>query len=183
MVQSSPRRTSLESKWQFVIHRTQSLLLYPNSSPKPFNLWRLKLLGQAELLNLVQKSKFIKLFYFHHSSLLTQFSSLVTHYLKYPNFLIPTRLATIFNSHHSIISTILWDPHTDPKKTFLSFFFFPSSFVGTSTGSRGRAREIDLRQLNLVINLQRNTTQSTTKEATINTHAILFPSKFFQVQC
>ena len=33
-------------------------------------------------------------------------------------------MATIFNSHHLIISTILWDPHTDPKKTFLSFFIF-----------------------------------------------------------
>ena len=32
-------------------------------------------------------------------------------------------MATIFTSHHSIISTVLWDPHTDPNKTFLSFFF------------------------------------------------------------
>ena len=56
------------------------------------------------------------------SSLITQFSSLITHHLKYPNFLIPTRLAIVFNSHHSIISTVLWDPHTNPKKTFLSFF-------------------------------------------------------------
>ena len=68
-------------------------------------------------------------FFFYHSSPLTQFLSLITHHLKYPNFLIPTRLATVFNSHHSIISTVLWDPHTNPKKTFLSFFFSPNSYI------------------------------------------------------
>ena len=53
--------------------------------------------------------------FFFFLSLLTQFSSLITHCLKYPNFLNPTRLDTVFTSHHSNISTFLWDPYLITK--------------------------------------------------------------------
>ena len=49
-------------------------------------------------------SKGLFVFFFHHLSLLTQFLSLITHHLKYPNFLYPTCLA-FSASHHSIFST------------------------------------------------------------------------------
>ena len=48
-------------------------------------------------------------FFFHHSSLLTQFSSPITHHLKYPNFLYPP----------------VW--HTSLSFSSLKFFYF---FVG-----------------------------------------------------
>ena len=38
-------------------------------------------------------------FFCYHSSLLTQFSSLITHHLKYPNFPKPTH----FGTHHSVL--------------------------------------------------------------------------------
>ena len=76
---------------------------------------------------------FFFFFFFFFWSLISSFnfrhSSLITYHLEYPNFLIPTRLAIVFISHHSIISTVLWDPHIDPKKTFLSFFFFLDSYI------------------------------------------------------
>ena len=53
-------------------------------------------------------------FFFNHPSLLTQFSSLVTHNLKYPNFLYPPVWHIFLLSHHSNISTVLWDPCLTP---------------------------------------------------------------------
>ena len=49
--------------------------------------------------------------FFHHSSLLTQFSSLIliTHHLKYPNFLYPTRLAHVFSFSSLKFFYDLWD--------------------------------------------------------------------------
>ena len=57
---------------------------------------------------------FLKFFFFYHSSLLTQFSPLVTHNLKYPNFLYPPIWHIFLLSHHSNISTVLWDPCLTP---------------------------------------------------------------------
>ena len=70
-------------------------------------------------------TKFLSL-NFHHSSLITYHSSLVT--LKYP-----TRLAPSLICHHSIFFNYLWDPHIDPMSVdfSLSFFFFslPLPFI------------------------------------------------------
>ena len=61
-------------------------------------------------------------FFSNHSSLLTQFSSFITHHLKYPNFPNPTRLDIVFCSHHSKFSTfcgpipVIWG-------SFYNFFF------------------------------------------------------------
>ena len=63
-------------------------------------------------------------FFFYHSLLLTQFSSLITHHLKYPNSLYEVCLAPSLTCHHSIFVNYLWASHTDPKKTFLSSFSF-----------------------------------------------------------
>ena len=70
---------------------------------------------------------FFKFIYFYHPSFITSYSIFVTYHLKYSNFLISTHLAIVFTSHHLIISTVLQDPHTDPKKTF--FFSFPFVFL------------------------------------------------------
>ena len=59
-------------------------------------------------------------FFFHHSSLLTQFLSLIMHHLKYPNSLHPTHLDTVFSFHHSNISTFLWDLYLITKSNLSS---------------------------------------------------------------
>ena len=65
---------------------------------------------------------FFFFFFSNHSSLLTQFSSFITHHLKYPNFPNPTRLDIVFCSHHSKFSTfcgpipVIWG-------SFYNFFF------------------------------------------------------------
>ena len=83
---------------------------------------------------------------FKKSPLLTQFSSLVTHHLKYPNFLNPTRLAHIFSFSSLKIFYCLWDPcltpHSDPSVNlpvepsephhFSSLLIFPSPFSSMS---------------------------------------------------
>ena len=50
-------------------------------------------------------------FYFYHSSLLIQFSSLITHYLKYPNFLYSPVWHTSLNFSSLNFSTFLWDTY------------------------------------------------------------------------
>ena len=55
------------------------------------------------------------LVFFFFSSLFTQFSSLITHHLKYPISHYPTRLDTAFTSYHSNISTFSWDPYLITK--------------------------------------------------------------------
>ena len=124
----------------------------------------------------------------HHSSLNFHHSLLITHHssLKIPQFPNTHPFGYCFQFTPLNYFYYFVGPTHSPKEDFSLphfFFFFPSSFSRTFAGSGGRAREIDLRQLNLVINLQRDATQSTTREATIDTHAILFPSKFFEVQC
>ena len=49
-----------------------------------------------ELMKKLKSQGAVWFFENNHSSLLTQFSSLITHHLKYPNFLYPTRLAHVF---------------------------------------------------------------------------------------
>ena len=123
----------------------------------------------------------------HHSSLNFHHLLLITHHssLKIPQFpnIHPFGYCFQFTSLNYFYYFV--GPTHSPKEDFslTLFFFFPSSFSRTFAGSGGRAREIDLRQLNLVINLQRNATQSTTREATIDTQAILFPSKMLIGPC
>ena len=65
-------------------------------------------------------------FFLHHSSLFTQFPSLITHHLKYPTPYTPPHLAPSLTCHHSIFFNCLWDPHIDPMSVDFSLsFFFP----------------------------------------------------------
>ena len=97
-------------------------------------------------------------FFFYHSSLLTQFSSLVTHHslLKIPQFSIPTCLAHVFNFSSLNFFYFLWDSylsnmsgipvslpashHFLPKletstQAFFFFFFFLQPPIPTTTTS------------------------------------------------
>ena len=72
-------------------------------------------------------------FFFHYSSLLTQFLSLITHYLKYPNFLYPSVWHTSLNFSSLNFSTFLWDPHLSTMSSHGSrvtyIHFSPSAHI------------------------------------------------------
>ena len=59
---------------------------------------------------------------FHHPSLITQFSSLITHYLKYPT---PFDIVTYLSSLN--IFQLFVGPIPVPCAAFTFFFFFPST--------------------------------------------------------
>ena len=94
-------------------------------------------------------------FLFHHLSLITQFSSLINHHLKYLNFLHPTHLAHIFNFSSLNFFYFLWDPYLSTMSSILVcllashhflpkpelqprhsfFFFFPQPPIPITTTS------------------------------------------------
>ena len=63
-------------------------------------------------------------FFFYHSSLLSQFPSLITHHLKYPITLHKVCLASSLNLSSLKIFNYLWVPPVTWCSFYFFFFFF-----------------------------------------------------------
>ena len=94
----------------------QNLKTNPNKlslcGPTIFELWVIKI--ELWVMEIQKPRGCLVVFFFffsHHSSFNFRHSSLITHYLKYPNFLYPPLGTLHSTSHHSNFSTFLWDPY------------------------------------------------------------------------